>query len=89
MIAITLGYTANGRTAVPSVLYCGTDASAADAVSLAPPPDIIRTELIKHPLVSRRRYFTPPPPAVPVMEPMNMELADPVKPPRGKPAAPA
>ena len=57
MLAITLGFTAPGATAAPVVLYAGRDATAADALSLAPPVGIIRTELIKHPQIVRRRAF--------------------------------
>lgn len=62
MIAITLGFTANGRNAEPTVLYCGNDATAAEAAQLNPPSGTIRTELLKNP-IGRRRYF--PAPAAP------------------------
>jgi len=62
MLAIVLGYTAKGGTAPPTVLYAGRDATAADAQSLNPPAGIIRTELIKHPVVQRTRTFEVPEP---------------------------
>jgi len=43
--------------AVPEVLYCGLSGAEADRFSFNPPPGIIRTELIKHPVVQRRRFF--------------------------------
>ena len=57
MLAIVLGYTVKGSQAPPTVLYAGRDASAADEQSLTPPPGIVRTELIKHPVIQRRREF--------------------------------
>jgi hypothetical protein len=60
MLAITLGFAAPGRSAPPVPLYVGNDASAAEAVFLAPPDGIIRTEMIKAPVITRRRYFEQP-----------------------------
>lgn len=59
MTAITLGYTAHGRDAAPTVLYAGNDASAARDALEAPPAGIIRTDLILNPIVHRRRSFDP------------------------------
>lgn len=91
MTAIVLGYTAPGRTAEPTVLYAGTDAGAASDISLAPPAGIIRTEFIKNPLITRRRFFpeqeapaveAPEEEAPAVEEPE--EEAPPAKPAKGK-----
>jgi hypothetical protein len=57
MLAITLGYAESGRTAVPALLYVGNDAAEAEAVFVAPPDGIVRTELFKNPVVTRRRFF--------------------------------
>ena len=57
MLSITLAYTSASRYATPSVLYAGNDATAAESVFLDPPAGFIRTELIKAPLVTRRRVF--------------------------------
>lgn len=56
-LAITLGYTANGRDAVPSVLYCGLEADEAARLSENPPAGITRTEFFKTPAATRRRYY--------------------------------
>jgi hypothetical protein len=60
MLAITLGFAEAGRTAPPVFLYAGTDASQAEALFLAPPDGIIRTELYKNPAVTRRHFFDAP-----------------------------
>lgn len=59
-LSITLGYTAKGRDALPQVLYCGLDADAASAACEAPPAGIVRTEFIKAPVVTRRRFHEAP-----------------------------
>lgn len=58
MLAITLGYHAQGNTAEPITLYVGRDAQVAYNIATAPPEGIVRTELIKHPVVTKR--FTVP-----------------------------
>ena len=60
MLAITLGFHDKGRTAPPVVLYVGNDAGAAEVPFLAPPDGIIRTEMIKAPVITRRRFFEQP-----------------------------
>jgi hypothetical protein len=60
MLAITLGFAEVGRTAPPVALYVGNDAGAAESVFLAPPDGIIRTELIKAPVITRRHFFDAP-----------------------------
>lgn len=64
-LTIAIGYRAIGRTADPELLYCGNDGAAGAAAADAPPPGIIRTELIKSPIITRRRFFEAPaaPPA--------------------------
>lgn len=57
MIAITLGYQDKRGKGPFEVLYAGGDANEADRVSLNPPKGIARTELIKHPVITRRRIF--------------------------------
>jgi hypothetical protein len=57
MIAIVIGYTERAGRGNFQVLYAGRDAAAADAISLAPPVGIARTEMIKNPIVVRRRVF--------------------------------
>jgi hypothetical protein len=57
MLAITIGYKENGRSAEPIVLYVGGNADAATQALNNPPPGIIRTGLIKHPIVNPNRYF--------------------------------
>lgn len=74
MIAITLGYRAKGPTAPFEVLYAGPDASAADAASLNPPAGIIRTALIKHPIVSRWRHYEAP--AAPAPTDLTLDADD-------------
>lgn len=58
MLAITLGYQAQGNTAEPTPLYVGRDAQAAYDIAVNPPAGILRTELIKHPVVTKR-YTVP------------------------------
>lgn len=60
MLAITLGFHDKGRTAPPVILYAGNDAGEAEKPFLAPPDGIIRTEMIKAPVITRRRFFEQP-----------------------------
>ncbi len=64
MTVLVLGYTENGRTAQPTVLYAGTDAGAGSEISFNPPAGYVRTELIKNPVIARRRSFELPAPEV-------------------------
>lgn len=57
MVAIVIGYKEPGSQSPFEILYAGRDATAADAVSLAPPPGILRTEMFKNPIVVRRRTY--------------------------------
>lgn len=82
-LSITLGFTGKGRAAEPQVLYCGLDATAATTVCENPPAGIVRTEFIKAPLVTRRRFFEAPElPAEPVAA--AEETPEPAPAPRGK-----
>jgi len=73
MLAITLGFAEMGRTAPPVPLYVGNDAGAAEAIFLAPPDGIIRTELIKAPIITRRHLVDPPAAAAPAPAPAPAE----------------
>lgn len=68
MLAITLGFLEKGRTAPPVILYAGNDAGEAEKPFLAPPDGIVRTEMIKAPVITRRRFFDPPVPQAVVSE---------------------
>lgn len=57
MLAIVIGYTEEGSQAPFQVLYAGRDASAADGLSLSPPPGFVRTQLFKNPAVVRTRSY--------------------------------
>lgn len=79
-LALAIGYPAKSRTADPTVLYCGTDGSAAQEAANHPPAGIVRTEYIKNPLVNFRRFHEVP--EVPAADPAPAEA----KPPARKPA---
>lgn len=69
MLAITLGFTANGRTAQPTVLYAGLDADAARVALENPPPGIIRTGMVRNPVVNPVRHFPENIAPAPIEEP--------------------
>ncbi len=80
-LAITLGYSAKGRDAEPTVLYCGLDAGKAAEIANNPGPGHIRAEYLKAPAITFRRYFEP----VPAAEVIAPETVEEVTTPAAKP----
>ena len=84
MLAITLGFAENGRSAPPVPLYVGNDASAAEAIFLTPPDGIIRTEMFKNPTVTRRRSIEAVAAASPPLSSTPEDTPPPAKPSKAK-----
>lgn len=77
-LAITLGFQAKGRDAEPTVLYAGLDAGKASEIANNPGPGFARTEYLKAPAITFRRYFEAPEvPTAPVAEAPAEEPTEP------------